>query len=227
MEQEFIRQHVDLSSYFNTSPCFQHNSDWLTKQKLDVLFSLQFPFLEGLDLDTLICIKKDYRDEFESFSRVMLGSLNSVKSAIDIDTFASEVRNIQRNMVDAGVNDVEKTFKKITAMSSLRKRGMAVGLLGLNAAALFGAPQLALVSGLAAAGVKMAADKIEELIQSSSTPFKRELWTKSMKRFWRLRKRRYSASDSTTAAGSPCNVMCCGPSSLRGPSLDYPQVNDS
>lgn len=163
MEHEFIRNNVDLSAYFNTSPCFHHSADWLGKQQLDALFSLQFPFLDGLDLDTLSKVKNDYRDEFESFSRVMLSSLNSVKAAVNTEQFASEVRNIQRNYIDAGVSDVEKTFKKIASLSSLRKKGMLVGLLGLNAAAYFGAPELFLVSGLAASGVKTVADKIEEL----------------------------------------------------------------
>lgn len=163
MEHEFIRKRVDLSAYFNTSPCFHHSTDWLTKQQVDVLFSLQFPCLNGLDLDTLAQVKNDYHDEFESFSRLMLNSLDTVKAAVDTEQFASEVRNVQRNLIDAGVSDVEKTFKKISALSSLRKKGMVVGLLGLNAAAYFGAPELFLASGLAASGVKMVVDKIDEL----------------------------------------------------------------
>lgn len=166
-EKEFIRHHIDVSAYFDTSPCFHHNADWLAKQQLDVLFSLQLPFLKGLDLDTLARIKQDYHDEFEAFSRVMLDALMSVKSAVDTEQFASEVRNVQRNLIDAGLSEVDKTYKKITAMSSLRKKGMMVGLLGLNAAAFCGAPQLALVSGLAAAGVKMVADKIDELKEAN------------------------------------------------------------
>ena len=163
MEHEFLRNRVDLSAYFNTSPCFHHTTDWLTKQQLDVLFSLHFPCLDGVDLDTLARIKNDYHEEFETFSRTMLDSLNTVKAAVDTAQFAAEVRNVQRNLLDAGVSDVEKTFKKISALSSLRKKGVAVGLLGLNAAAYLGAPELFLVSGLAASGIKMVADKIDEL----------------------------------------------------------------
>lgn len=163
MEHEFIRQKVDLSAYFNTSPCFHHSADWLTKQQLDVLFSLRFPYLDGLDLNTLAQIKQDYQGEFQTFSHLIFDSLSIVKSAVDTEQFATEVRNVQRNLIDAGVSDVEKTFKKISALSSLRKKGMAVGLLGLNAAAYLGAPELFLVSGLAASGIKMIADKIDEL----------------------------------------------------------------
>ncbi len=167
LEQEFIRQRVDLSSYFNTSPCFHHSTDWLTKQQLEILFSLKFPFFDGLDLKTLHQVKQDYRDEFESFSRLMLNSLDAVKSSVNTEKFSAEVRHVQRNFIDAGVSDVEKTFKKISALSSLRKKGMLVGLFGLNAAAYFGAPELALVSGLAASGVKMVSDKIEELKENN------------------------------------------------------------
>lgn len=163
LEHEFIRKGVDLSAYFNTSPCFHHTADWLTKQQLDVLFSLQFPFLEGLDLDTMAKVKHDYHDEFASFSRLMLTSINTVRAAVDTENFAAEIRNVQRNCIDAGVSDVERSFKKISAMSSLRKKGMLIGLVSLNAAAYLGAPELFLVSGLAASGVKMINDKIEEL----------------------------------------------------------------
>jgi|GEM_PF-3826258 len=163
MEQEFIRKRIDLSAYFNTSPCFYHSTDWLTKQQLEVLFSLNFPCLNGLDLNTLQQIKHDYHDEFEAFSRLMLNSLDTVKGSVGTEQFAAEVRHVQRNLIDAGVSDVEKTFKKISALSSLRKKGMFVGLLGLNAAACFGAPELALVTGLTASGIKMVTDKIDEL----------------------------------------------------------------
>lgn len=163
MEHEFLRKGVDLSAYFNTSPCFHRSADWLTKQQLEVLFSLQFPYLDGLDLDTLARVKHDYHEEFESFSRLMFDSLSTVKAVINTEQFAAEVRNVQRNLIDAGVSDVERTFKKISSLSSLRKKGVAVGLLGLNAAAYLGAPELFLVSGLAASGIKMVADKVDEL----------------------------------------------------------------
>jgi len=163
MEHEFIRNNVDLSAYFNTSPCFHDTADWLTKQQLDALFSLRFPCLDGLDLDTLAKVKHDYHDEFESFSRVMLNSLDTVKAALGTAQFTAEVRNVQRNLIDAGLSDVEKTFNRIAALSSLRKKGMIMGLVSLNAAAYLGAPELFLVSGLAASGVKMVADKLDEL----------------------------------------------------------------
>lgn len=97
----------------------------------------------------------------------MLNSLDTVKSSVGTEQFSAEVRNVQRNLIDAGVSDVEKTFKRISALSSLRKKGMLVGLVGLNAAACFGAPELALVSGLAASGIKMVSDKVDELKENS------------------------------------------------------------
>lgn len=163
MEHEFVRQRVDISAYFNTSSCFHYDADWLNRQQLDVLFSLRFPSIEGLDLETLAKVKADNHDEFAAFSRLMRTSLDTVKAAANTEQFVSEVRKVQRDMIDAGVSDVDRTFRKISAMSSLRKQGMMVGLLGLNAAAYFGAPDLFLVSGLAASSVKMVSDKIDEL----------------------------------------------------------------
>lgn len=163
MEQEFMARGIDLSAYFHTSPCFHHNMDWLVKQQLDALFALHVPCLDGLSLDLLGKVKDDHRGEFEAFSRVLMSALDSVKGAFGTSSFAAEVRHIQRNLIDAGVSDVDRTFKKLTSMSSLRKKGMLIGLVGLDVAACFGAPELVLATGLAAAGVKMVADKIDLL----------------------------------------------------------------
>ncbi len=163
MEFEFAKNGVDLPSYFNATPFFHLQHEWLSSSNLDALFSLKIPFLNGLDLETIARVKADYHDEFSSFSRVILEAIQGVTSSIGTEQFASDVHNIQRNQIDAGISDVQRTFKRIESLPSLRKKGVAIALLGLNAAAHLGAPPVALASGLAASGVKMVADMISRL----------------------------------------------------------------
>lgn len=183
MELEFLKNEINLPDYFNAIPCFHQNYDWLANDRLSALFSLKFPFLDGIDIETISKIKEDYHDEFSAFSRQLLESINGIKVAFGTEEFIREVQHIQRNQIDASVNDVEKTIKKIEAMSSLRKKGILVGLMGLNAAAYLGGPVSAIMSGLAANGVAMVMEKVAQLKEQG------ELRSKSGYFLWKLQQK--------------------------------------
>lgn len=163
MELEFIKSNVNVSDYFNATPCFHQNYDWLQKNKHDALLAVQMPFLDNLDITTISKVKEDHYEDFKSFSDSMITAVEVVKSSLGTEQFVSEVRNIQRNLIDAEIDNVSKTLKKIETYSSLRKAGIAIGLLGLDAAAFLGANAPAIVSGLAAGGVAAVADQVMRL----------------------------------------------------------------
>ena len=183
MELEFLNNEINLPDHFNALPCFHQNYDWLAEDRLNALFSLQLPFLDGLDIETISKVKEDYRDEFSAFSRVLLASINGIKASIGTQEFARELRYIQKNQIDAGVSDVEKTVKRIASKSALRKGGILVGLLGLNAAVYLGAPEAGIASGIAASGAAMVMDKIAQLNEQG------DLREKSPYFLWKLRQR--------------------------------------
>lgn len=162
-ELEFLKEGVALPDYFGGMPFFHQRFEWLDGPQLHALLSLSMPFLDGLDISTISAVKADHRDEFAAFSRSMLDSVVGVKAALGTDGFVSEVRHIQRNLIDAALSDVSKAVSRIKRSEALRKAGLLTGLIGLNGAALLGAPALALVGGLGTAGAALIAEKIAQL----------------------------------------------------------------
>ncbi len=157
MELEFLKNDVFLPDYFNGQPCFHQQYDWLNQENLNTLFSLKFPFLDNLDIETISKVKDDHNDAFLSFSSSLLDSINSVKALFGTADFVKEARYIQKHQIDDEINKIGKTIKKIESYSSLRKMGILAGLTGLNAALHLGASAPALATGAAAtesAGVR-------------------------------------------------------------------------
>ena len=86
-----------------------------------------------------------------------------MKSALGTEKYVSEVRHIQRNLVDAALSDISKIVSRIKRSEALRKAGLLTGLIGLNGAALLGAPPAAVAAGLGTAGAALVAEKIAQL----------------------------------------------------------------
>src|ERR1700688_2525000 len=166
VELEFLKNEVNLPQTFGASFLFHQNHDWLTADRLHALLSLRIPFLDGINIETISDIKRDNYDAFGAFSRSLLDSVDGIKSAFGTEGFEREISSIQRNQIDAALSDVEKTLRRIEKSSALRKAGILIGLLGLNAVAFgLGGPAPALVTGAAtsvAAMVREKADQVKE-----------------------------------------------------------------
>lgn len=163
MELEFLKNAVNLPQQFGAASLFHQRHDWLSEDRLQAILALNVPFLDGLDIATLAVVKQDNYDAFSSFSRSLLDAVNGVNSALGTEGFAREVRSIQRNQIDAALNDVEKAVRRINQSRALRKQGILAGLLGLNAAAFIGVPEATLVTGLAAGAATMVAERVAHL----------------------------------------------------------------
>ncbi len=181
MELEFLKHEVDLPRKFGAASLFHQRHEWLSDDRLQVLMSLDVPFLDGLDIATLSAVKQDNHDAFSAFSRSLLDSVNGIKSALGTEGFSREVRSIQRNQIDAALSDVDKTVRRVKQSRALRKQGILTGLLGLNAAAFIGVPDTALVTGLAAGVAAMVAERVAYLKEQG------ELTDKKGYFLWRLR----------------------------------------
>ncbi|MFZ3326794.1 MAG: hypothetical protein WA231_13275, partial [Methylocella sp.] len=127
MELEFLKNEINLPDYFNAEPCFHQKYDWLVEDRLKALLSLQIPFLDGLDIETISKVKEDYHDEFSAFSRVLLESIKGIKASFGTQEFTRELRYIQKNQIEAGVCDVEKTVRRIASIRTFRKCGDLFG----------------------------------------------------------------------------------------------------
>ena len=181
IELEFLKNNVDLPSQFGTISLFHQKHDWLADDRLQALLSLDIPFLDCLDITTLSAVKQDNYDAFTAFSRSLLESVNGIKSALGTESFASEVRSIQRNQIDAALSDVDKAIRRINQSRALRRKGILTGLVGLNAAAFIGVPESTLLTGLATGAAAMIAERVAHLKEHG------ELTDKKGYFLWKLR----------------------------------------
>jgi hypothetical protein len=163
LELELLKQGVVLPEYFHAAPCFHQKYDWLSANTASALFSIQIPFLDGLDIETISKVKDDNRDAFEAFSRSLLGAVSAVKASFGSEEFIRDIRRIQKEQIDSGINDVSRTLKKVSRASSLRKVGILTGLIGLNAAVVLGAAVASIATGAAASVVAFVADKLASM----------------------------------------------------------------
>lgn len=163
MELQFLNEGVSLPDYFNATPFFHQRYEWLRDEQTHALLALNIPFLDGLDIQEISRVKSEHQDEFRSFSRAMLESVSSVKAALGTQEFIVEARHIQRNLVDAALADVSKTIGKIKRSQALRRAGLLTGLVGLNGAALLGAPEATMVAGLGSSGAALVLEKLAQL----------------------------------------------------------------
>jgi hypothetical protein len=172
-----------LPEYFNAAPTFHQKYDWLSPDHTRALLSLQFPFLDGLDIETISKVKEDHRDEFLTFSRTLLSSIGGIKSAFGSEGFVREVKYIQKNQIDAGISDVKKTVKNIRTHGTWQKGAILTGLVGIDIAVFLGVPVTTVATGLAASGVAMIAAKIAQLKEHG------ELKAKSPYFLWELKQK--------------------------------------
>lgn len=188
MELEFLKNEVDLPRQFGAVSLFHQRHEWLSEDRLQAILSLNVPFLDGLDIATLSVLKQDNYDAFSTFSRSLLDAVSGIKSTMGTEGFAREIRTIQRNQIDAALNDVEKTVRRINQSRALRKQGILAGLVGLNAAAFIGVPEATLVTGLAAGTAAMVAERVAHLREQGELTDKRGYF------LWKMKNVRHSGA---------------------------------
>lgn len=181
MELEFLKHGVNVPDYFKATPLYSEKFDWLTEGKIDALLKINIPYFEGLDLKTISKIKDDNRPEFESFSRSMINSISGIKGAVGSEDFAKEVRYVQRNVIDAGIADIDTTVRRISSMNTLRNLGITLGLIGLDAGVFLGLPVSAIATGFGAAAAAMVASRVAQIKERG------DLKEKSPYFLWKLR----------------------------------------
>lgn len=181
MELEFLKQGVNLPDTFGTVPCFHQNCDWPSKESVQALLSLQMPFLDNIDIETLDRVKSDYHDEFTRFSRTLLEAADNVKASAGTPEFNREIRNIQKNLIDAGLSDIDKTLRRIESYSALRKLGILIVTIGVDAAAFLGGAVPGLVTGLTSAAAAVVSERVLQLKEQN------ELRDKKAYFLWRVK----------------------------------------
>ena len=138
IEQEMWNKHkVVLAEQFNASPFFE-TFEYFDKKNIESLLSIQFPYFENLDIETISKIKEDNYDEFGNFSRSLTNSIKQIKSTIGSQEFVEEIKYIKRNLIDDNLSKIDQKMRHIGKMRSLRDSAILTSLLGLNAISYLG-----------------------------------------------------------------------------------------
>ncbi len=133
-ESELLRKNISMADYFNSIPCFHQNIPFFNELELNTFLQLDFPFIDNIDLNTLTKIKQDYNDEFKNFSLSIRNSLSRIRSIVGTTDYIKEVQYIQKNDIEGNIDKIQSKIKKINNMSTLRKLGTVIGLLGIDIA---------------------------------------------------------------------------------------------
>ena len=162
-EIEFLNQNISLPETFDVTPCFHRRYDWFNEPNINTLQSIEFPYLDNIDIETLQKIKNDDHEVFTNFSRSLMNSIQKIKADITTEEFIREIKYIQRNDIDDKLDKLKTKINAISQMQSLRKKAVAVGALALNGAMFLGASEIGLVSGASASIGSMIYERVKEL----------------------------------------------------------------
>jgi len=113
METDFLKNGVSVPNYFDCSSLFHRRNDfnWLDDSQLISLLSLDLPFLDNIDIGTLNAVKNDNLDEFKNFSKVISVAIEEIKSNFHTPEFIKEVKKIQRDVIDDGLDKLDQKLK--------------------------------------------------------------------------------------------------------------------
>lgn len=166
-ELEFLKQGVNMPSFYDSQPFFYKEYDWLSSQSLTSLLMLNLPTLENIDIKTLNQIKDDNYDTFKIFRNELLDSIVQIKSKIGTEDFIREIKYIQRNKIDDNIDKLNTKMKKIESMRTLRGLGAVIGLAGINVVGYLGLSSVSSITGLATSLAGMVTELIIRMKENS------------------------------------------------------------
>lgn len=138
IEQELWNKHkVVLAEQFNAIPFFE-KFEYFNEPNIESLLSIQFPYFENVDIETISKIKEDNYDEFGNFSRSLINSIKQIKETVGTPEFIEEVKYVKRNLIDDNLSKIDQKVKRVGKMKSLRDSVILTNLMGLNTISYLG-----------------------------------------------------------------------------------------
>lgn len=131
-EMDFFNKGFSISDSYNCMSLYSRSYEWLDVNTLKSFLLLEFPTLENVDIKTLNKIKQDDYDSYAMFRSEILNCIKEIKSCFGKPGFMNELRYIQRNRIDDNLDKIQAKMKRLRRMSSLRKLGLTVGVIGLD-----------------------------------------------------------------------------------------------
>lgn len=104
------------------------------------LWSIPFPYLDGIKPDDLVKVKEDNRESLQNFHASVLQALKHIDKYQGTDEFNKEVQRVYNEIVKAGLAEVDNSISKLKKMAFLRTSGVSVEFAIASLAFYFGVP---------------------------------------------------------------------------------------
>ncbi len=144
----------------------------------DPLFNISLPYLDGIEFSTLAKIIDDEQDHLVSLRTAIKKSISEIQKNKNL---ASEISN---DVVRPEISHINRKFKSITQIHSLRIAGACVSTAALSLVALTNEGWIAAIASfLGAGGIGLITNEYSEYIKS-----KAEVADNPYYLFWRLKK---------------------------------------
>ncbi len=108
----------------------------------DALIEIKLPYLESADWETIYKVREKEKDSLGSLRESILKACSKVNAEHGSKKFENAVKEIQKNIIDKGINDVKKSFRSKNFHQYLKLTGLGIVTVSLEIACYLGLPPL-------------------------------------------------------------------------------------
>lgn len=145
IDQECLSRGVDLTKYYGPILFDSHNAtlNGIDRRKAEAVLKLDIPVLQGLECDEFSKIINDNKASFMKFRSHLLEGLSQIEDSMDEYDFQKKVKVIKKEIIDDGIDELNRQYDKIRKIRAFRAAGYVVGSMGLWASIYLRMPEVA------------------------------------------------------------------------------------
>lgn len=142
---------INLNYAFTKANVFPQSSGLMNEKAAKAIWSIPFPYLDGIKPETLLKIKEDHKDALDNFHASIINAVKHLDCQQESDELDKEIKLVYNDVVRAGVAEVDKSISSLKRMAFLRSAGVTVEF-GIATLGFFlGVPPIIDVAGVSKA----------------------------------------------------------------------------
>ena len=141
-------QGLNLNQFFRQAKVLPQASERINTKIAKAIQLIEIPYLENIEPELLIKIKNDNSIELQNFQACLLDAFDQIEKQDDDDNFKREVNIIFQDIVQPGINEVNKKIKQAKEMRSLKIAGVFAETSVIGFSFWIGAPAWAAVAAI-------------------------------------------------------------------------------
>jgi hypothetical protein len=117
---------VNVNNGFIEANILPNVSSPINEKVAKALWSIPFPYLNGVNPQDIIKIKEDYKDSFDLFKKHILLAIKDVDKCQNSDKFSKQVKIIYNEIIKSGISEVDKSISKLKKMAYFKTTGVSI-----------------------------------------------------------------------------------------------------